>query len=381
MKQLSWSVRSLVVLSALIGAVSFAGSKPEEPVAAAGFDAGVLVVRVEPNSPAATAGIVRGDIILAVDGVDVAAGPDLQRAIAAKQPGDKVKLAVRHGDAKRTLAVTLGEADGRTFLGVYFEPPALGQSPMGPGPQPPSARPAPRTPPIPSVAARAGARLVTVAEGSPAAQAGLKEGDVITAIDGTALERNNDLAQAIGAHKPGDSVKLEVFAPGQEAPREATVTLAADPKDPARAWLGVAYRMAFRAEGTTPWAGRMPVALGVRITAVTDGSPAAAAGLAKGDLLTTIDGLSVLTAREAAAAISGHKPGDTVKVGVARASDEKETEIDVTLGEDPQKKGKAFLGVQLGGPWMVPGWPEGRGWNGRPPAGPGGPGASAPGDA
>jgi S1-C subfamily serine protease len=380
MKHASRFVRTLVVLSALIGAAGFAGPKQEEPSSGSGPDSGVLVLKVEPRSPADKAGIARGDIILAVDGEDVATPRDVQKAIASKRPGDKVKVTVLHGDARRALAAELDERDGRTFLGVYFEPAALAQEqpPAPPGKRPaPDIRPQPRITPMPHILTRSGAQVISVAEGSPAEKAGLRKGDVITSVDGRTLEEKDDLADRIGAHKPGDTVTIEALWAGREL-RELKVTLGENPNDRSKAWLGVEFRMAFRIEGNTPWTGRIPLALGVRVTDVTMGSPAAKAGIERGDLLTSIDGMSVLTAREVAAAIRGHKPGDTVKIGVARGTDREEVDLEVTLTPDPEDKMKAYLGVQLGGPWIIPGWPDGRGSGGRMP---GGPGTSVPGGA
>ena len=153
------------------------------------------------------------------------------------------------------------------------------------------------------------------------------------------------------------------------------------PQDTKKAWLGVQYRMAFRIEGTTPWTGRLPITLGVRVTGVTEGGPAAKAGIGQGDLLTSIDGMAVWTAREVLVAIGSRKPGDTVTVRVARAAEGSEADFEVTLAEDPANRAKAFLGVQLGGPWLAPGWPGGQGFDDRAPKGQGRdvPGGAAPG--
>jgi len=363
-------IRTLVVLSALLGTAGYARPTDEQPAPATRLDAGVLVVKVETKSAAEKAGLARGDIVLAIDGTDVATIRDVQEAVASKRPGDKVKLTVQHGDARRTLTAELGERDGRAYLGASFEPPAMaGGQPMPPERRPaPDNRPMPRGRPLPNILARAGARVVSVAEGSPAEKAGIRNGDVITAIDGTALERTDELADLIGARRPGDTVTLEVLGPDRDS-RVLKVTLGKNPRDAARAWLGVEYRMAFRLEGSTPWTGRLPLALGVRVTGVTEGGPAAKAGIERGDLLTSIDGLSVLTAREVAAAIRGHRPGDVVKVGVARGADGDKVDVAVTLAADPEDRAKAFLGVQLGGPWLVPGWPDGPGRGSRAPGG------------
>ena len=55
-----------------------------------------------------------------------------------------------------------------------------------------------------------GALVGQVTSGGPAAAAGLKAGDVVTAIDGTAVKGTNDLVAAIAARAPGDTVTLTV---------------------------------------------------------------------------------------------------------------------------------------------------------------------------
>ena len=53
-----------------------------------------------------------------------------------------------------------------------------------------------------------GAQVENVANGSPAAGAGLQAGDVITAVDGTAVSSPADLAQQVRSHQPGDQVTI-----------------------------------------------------------------------------------------------------------------------------------------------------------------------------
>ena len=59
-----------------------------------------------------------------------------------------------------------------------------------------------------------GAQVSAVKAGSPALSAGVKAGDVITAIDGTAVSTADDLTAKIGAHNPGDKVTLSVTRNG-----------------------------------------------------------------------------------------------------------------------------------------------------------------------
>jgi S1-C subfamily serine protease len=70
-----------------------------------------------------------------------------------------------------------------------------------------------------------GAYLSTVQAASPAAQAGLRAGDIITSIDGQALSESHTLQTVLLAHKPGDRLSLKVARTGTQADVTLTVTL------------------------------------------------------------------------------------------------------------------------------------------------------------
>lgn len=55
----------------------------------------------------------------------------------------------------------------------------------------------------------------TVIPDSPAAKAGIKEGDIITKVDNTTIGERSSLASALGRHQPGDSVRITVNRDGQ----------------------------------------------------------------------------------------------------------------------------------------------------------------------
>jgi len=55
-----------------------------------------------------------------------------------------------------------------------------------------------------------------VIAGSPAAEAGIKEGDIITAIDGQKIDTNHSLSSLIQNHKPGDEIELTILRDGKE---------------------------------------------------------------------------------------------------------------------------------------------------------------------
>ncbi len=113
---------------------------------------------------------------------------------------------------------------------------------------PPETFPWPSTTPRPQV--RVAARIVEVTAGSPAERAGLRAGDLIVAVDDRPLTPTQDLARAIGTHRPGDTVVLTVEREGSR--RNVSVTLGASREDSSRPYLGVRYAMQFSIESRVP---------------------------------------------------------------------------------------------------------------------------------
>jgi putative serine protease PepD len=73
----------------------------------------------------------------------------------------------------------------------------------------------------------AGAQLADVRSGTPAAEAGLQAGDVVTSVDGDPVGSAAALQSAIDAKKPGDRVIVDYLRNGER--RTVTVTLATRP--------------------------------------------------------------------------------------------------------------------------------------------------------
>jgi S1-C subfamily serine protease len=72
-----------------------------------------------------------------------------------------------------------------------------------------------------------GAFVRSVAQGSPAAEAGIAANSVITGIDGTSIRSANDLGPAIHSHKPGE--RISVTWVDQRGTHTANATLVAGP--------------------------------------------------------------------------------------------------------------------------------------------------------
>lgn len=92
---------------------------------------------------------------------------------------------------------------------------------------------------------------------------------------------------------------------------------------------------------------------GAVILKATANSPAAAAGLKAGDVITSVDNVAVKSPADVTSAVQKHKPGDVISLGIKRGSET--LTIQVTAGTAPvsrqQKLGRgfAFGGLGLGG--------------------------------
>jgi S1-C subfamily serine protease len=315
---------------------------------------GILIASVQPDSPAAQAGVVRGDILLKINDEPVNDWQAVRDQLSGLSAGDQVDLVVLHGDEQRTLTATVPEGNDQPYLGLvpcggFDLMEHLGRFGMGQ---------------MPALPAGSGALITSVVADSPAEQAGLQEGDRIVAVDGQEVNDENSLADLIGAHTPGDQVTLEIERAAEET-QEVTVQLGENPDNAGTAYLGVQYaaggarvpkQLFDRPFPTLPEG----VTQGVIVRSVTDGSPAQQAGLQEEDIITAIDGEAVSDPQSLVDAVAAHQPGDTVTLTITNADTEGEHEIQVTLGENPDEAGKAYLGISIGG--VIHSWhPNGSG--------------------
>jgi serine protease Do len=162
-----------------------------------------------------------------------------------------------------------------------------------------------------------GVLIGNVKPDTPAAKAGLKQGDVITALNGTATTDRNTFRNAVAAMAPGTSIKLDVWRDGKTQP--FTVTLTELPPDAGAQETPADNSSEGGLEGvnvqplTADIAGELKLPAntkGVVITSVDDASPAAAAGLNRGDVIQEVNHKPVSTVAEykAAVAAAGKQP-------------------------------------------------------------------------
>jgi len=166
---------------------------------------------------------------------------------------------------------------------------------------------------------RGSAQVGTVEEDSPAEDAGIEPGDVITEIEGKPLENSLELSAQITRKSPGDRVRLTINRNGDE--REVTARLAQadasasagaprEEKDRIEEALGFSYRDIDH--DTAARLGRNAEIDGVLITNVDQGSAAfREANLRPGQVIVELNGDRVRNVREFETAFGNVGPGET----------------------------------------------------------------------
>jgi len=174
---------------------------------------GVLVADVMPDTPAEAAGLQAGDVILALDGEPMTRVGDLTRAVAALEPGTRSELTIFRDGAEQTVEVEIGR--------MPAEEPEVAEAESEDGDRPRLGmrlaeldREVRQQFGIPS--GTSGAVIVGVEPGSPAAEKGLRPGDVILQIDGSDVTSPQEAVAAVNeAHEAGkDAVLMRILRDG-----------------------------------------------------------------------------------------------------------------------------------------------------------------------
>jgi len=358
-----------LVLGATLGIAQPKAEMKPAPTAAASpaivASPGVLIAGIQAGSPAEKAGIARGDIILEVQGTAVNTPADLRRAVRGHKSGDTLSMKVKHGDAINAVTLVIGDQRGRPWIGLVLVPIGRGRGFYGAHQYRGNRWPYGYRGHMGRFPA-AGAYVESVVTGGPADKAGLKQDDMILSVDGARLNARHALADMIAAKKVGDAVTLSVRSAGQGRPRDVQVTLEKNPNKDVP-YLGIEYAMAPLRFGFGPYGHGMMA--GVLVADVTADGPAAKAGIKARDLITKVEGIAVTNPQQVTDAVGKHKPGDSLLITVHSMADGKDTDVTVTLGQNPSDATKGYLGIQMrnipvpGMPYRGPGGP---GFGGMP---------------
>ena len=153
----------------------------------AGNTAGALVAEVVKGSPADKAGIEAGDVVTSVNGKPVKTDSELRNAIGLMRIGDKVELGTLRDGKPRRVTATVGEPPGGGRAATNGDNGGDAES-LHNGLDGADLTDAPD---------RAGVLVRSVANGSPAAQNGLRPNDIIVAAGRTRVSNLAQLRTAV----------------------------------------------------------------------------------------------------------------------------------------------------------------------------------------
>lgn len=141
-------------------------------------ESGALVSSVEPGSAAEDAGIEVDDIIVSINGERIDDSRELRNAIGLKGSGERVRIELVRGGEKQAVTAELGQRQLASSSGLDLHPGLQG------------AEFAANT-----TTSGRGVEVIEVESGSPAAQRGLRAGDIIMAINRRPVQSLQQLAE------------------------------------------------------------------------------------------------------------------------------------------------------------------------------------------
>ncbi len=189
---------------------------------------GVGVTQVLKDSPAEKAGLKKDDVILRFDGESVTSARKLTRLVGEASADQTVRITISRGGSEQEVSATLAKQDGLQNVFGSATPPGIfrGTTPFPMKIDPGMIQINPgeggfafafggnrrigvSTQPLTKQLAdyfgvKDGGLLITsVDDNSPAAKAGLKAGDVMTAVDGEKVASPGDVSRAISKKEDG----------------------------------------------------------------------------------------------------------------------------------------------------------------------------------
>jgi serine protease Do len=188
-----------------------------------------------------------------------------------------------------------------------------------------------------------GALVAHVADGSPAARAGIETGDVVTGFAGQAIKEPKTLSRAVADLVPGQKEALSVWRSGKTIAlsvvvggndgglKQAAATSSSQPAHPNVATLGLtlgdvdqtvrqALKVSSRVQGAV-------------VEAVDPDQPAATTGIELGDIIVSVNRLPVKTAKETSQAIAAVSKSGKKSVLLLIERGEQQTFIAVPFGD------------------------------------------------
>jgi serine protease Do len=180
---------------------------------------GAVVKTVSPGGAAAKAGLEPGDVIIAYNGKPVASRDELVQMVVATKPGTSVPVRIVRDRAEKTVNVTVDEldleAEGNLASRNRERDDTTGQATStGYGLRLQNISPADAR--ELKLESSRGALIADVDQGSPAARAGLRPGDVIVRVGREPIASAADAQRELGKVPSRGTAFMRVLRDGQE---------------------------------------------------------------------------------------------------------------------------------------------------------------------
>jgi serine protease Do len=195
-------------------------------------DGGVEIQTITKESAAEKAGLKKGDIIKKIDDKEIESPDDLSETIQDHKPGDKVTVTYQRDKKEQKVTTELGKWKGANAFSLGttgqnrynlqqleglkdqlrsvpgFEMPKMNWSwSGGSGPKLGIS--------VQDTEDGKGVNVIDVDEDGNAAKAGIKEDDIITEVDGKAVNSTDEIAKLIKESKEKPSVKVKLLRGGK----------------------------------------------------------------------------------------------------------------------------------------------------------------------
>ena len=182
---------------------------------------GAVVLNISPGGAADKAGLEPGDVIISYNGKPIRNRDELVSMVTATRPGSTVPVVIMRDRAQRTVSVTVEELDLEAEANAQRQ--TRGDNDNGPAAEPSAGFGMTLGNITPQIAQElrldrgaTGALITEVEPGSPAAPAGLQQGDLIVRVGRANVSNANDAAKELGTIRSGGTALLRVVRNGQQ---------------------------------------------------------------------------------------------------------------------------------------------------------------------
>jgi S1-C subfamily serine protease len=223
-----------------------------------GAVSGVRIDGVDRDSPAEKAGVKEGDVVVEFDGERVRSARQFTRLVQETPDGRTVKMTVTRGGSRQTLDITPEASAGAMSWSFQYAPEFRAELERGlrglrelperggpmfdfrfdgvPGTTAPRGRLGVQVDTLSDQLAEhfgvkgGGVLVSSVTADSPAAKAGVKAGDVITSVNGTAVRDAGELVEEIAEVAANGEARLEIVRDRKTTTVTATLERPARPR-------------------------------------------------------------------------------------------------------------------------------------------------------